>query len=150
MAFKYHDDAAEQIYDKNCKTILENGSKCEQQHCCHVKDICEAGSDPDRFKDRICPDCRMTIFWYLRNKTEDMRLEKVDKVKTEGKDYFIATGYHCPEGWQYEHVNSRSIFNDPEEPLTEEIIASVGARWLEKQKGVKKEKTQTKLTDFFN
>ncbi|CAB3981393.1 Hypothetical predicted protein [Paramuricea clavata] len=152
MAFKYHHEAAAQLYDKTCTTILEDGSKCLQLHCPHAEDtgVCEAGNDDELFNDRFCTECRMSIYWYLRGKTKEMRLEKVEKAKTEGKDYFIATGYQSDVGWQYEHVTTRQLFHDPQEPKTEEIIASVGARWLEREKNKKPgEKLQTTLTSFF-
>ncbi|CAB3978017.1 Hypothetical predicted protein [Paramuricea clavata] len=150
MAFKFHEEAADTIFDKSCEEILEDGSKCLQQHCCHTT-VCELGGDEDHFHARVCGECRMKIFWYLRHKTEETRLEKVEKVKNEGKDYFIATGYTLGKNWQYEHVNSRTLFDAPEEPLTEEIIAFVGERWLKQQETKPKEKQyQTKLTDFFN
>ncbi|CAB3980429.1 Hypothetical predicted protein [Paramuricea clavata] len=152
MAFKYHDEAAARLYDKNCTTILKDGSKCQQLHCKHAQDagVCEAGDDEEQFNDRFCSACRMDIYWYLREKTEEMHLEKVTKAQTESKDYFIATGYHSSAGWQYEHVTTRKLFDDPEAPDTEEIIASVGARWVEREKNKKPgEKIQTTLTNFF-
>ncbi|CAB3987809.1 Hypothetical predicted protein [Paramuricea clavata] len=130
MAFDHHDAAIIPFNDTTCQTTLENGTKCSQQHCHHVEDVCEL-SDEDSFRTRYCGGCRMQLFHSLRAKTEEMRQEKIKKAKETGKDYFTATGFKSGTGdWQYEHVNSSQTFWDRNKPVTEEIIQACGDRWI--------------------
>jgi hypothetical protein len=149
MAFKYHDEAIIPFNHKQCNTTLENGSKCSQNHCVHYEDVCELADEPQTFNNRYCDICRLGLFHALRCKTEEMRDDKIQKVKETGKDYFIATGYNSSAGWQYEHVNTGDKFWDNARPDTEEIIENCGKKWL-KYKQKEQPTHQTTLDNFFS
>ncbi|CAB4001675.1 Hypothetical predicted protein [Paramuricea clavata] len=132
MAFAEHETAILQFNDTACQTIV-NGEKCKQQHCVHANDtnICEMGDDEKFFKTRYCGACRMALYHYLQQQTENKKEILKKKALETGTDYFIATGYYNGNGlWQYEHVNTDTTFWWRAEPTTDDIIRECGEKWL--------------------